>query len=492
VRYAWLVLAIFAGRFFSGAALFPEGDGDLAWQRWLGLMIRTTGRLPHVIGRETYTAPGAAWVPQEWLFSLIASLSYGAGWYLFAAVVALCATAALAIGALRALRMGATPVALAVVLLFAGCALCESFGVRAQVFALPLLALFLYFIEVDSRSAFWALAVAVVWSNVHASVMLAGPLALTAAAGSFLDERMSSRTKRTLVIGVGSLIATCCNPLGTDLPRYAVTLFLSSAKQMIIEWQRTDFSDPSFTFGALPLLLCLAALGIRGTTRWRDRSLVIVPSILMFTAVRNVPIFAIVCFPIVIRSLCTEIQVFAKNERLRETTADVYVTRLIPVAALALGIVVANALLAQARIEAGSGDRLAPALAAVRALPGKHRVLCADFAWCSFLIGSSDDRIFIDGRGDPYPVAVWNDFETIVRVRSGWDTKLRLSGTDVVVVAVTSSLEVVLALSHEWLSVYRNDTYRVWTRIPTVVLKTDECSGGRAVGCRRLDLLPTK
>jgi hypothetical protein len=473
------VLGIFLARFFATAVFFPEGDGDLGWQRWLGLTIRESARIPRALGNEAFTAPGAAWVPQEWLFSIVASLSTGAGWYVFAASAALCATAALYIGALRCARTGATGLGLAVTLALAGVALFESFGVRVQVFAWPFLALFLYCIELDSPFAYAAIAVAAVWSNVHASVMLAGPLAFTAAAGSYLDERWSRRTKRTLLIGLGALVATCCNPLGTALPRYAVMLFSSRFTNMIAEWKHTDLGDSAFYLGALPLLLILMAFGSGGAMRWRDRCIVLVTALLMFSAARNIPVFAIACFPIVARSLCAGASFLAPKEGSPETKADICAARLIPAFSALMAVIVAFFLIKQAPSEASRSNDLAPTLAAVRALPGTHRVLCADFAWCSFLLGTSRDRIFLDGRADPYPQSVWDDYGTIIGVRHGWDSPARLHGTDVIVVRRESQIEEALELSRDWRGIYGNTTFRVWTRIPAAAPAAERCAARR-------------
>ncbi len=461
-----MILAVFVARFFSTAVFFPSADGDLAWQRWLGRTIRATARLPRTIGHETFTAPGAAWVPQEWLFSIIASLSNGPGWYALAAATAIAAASALYLCAVRATRVPAAPLAVAAVLAFAGITMLGSFGVRAQVFAWPLLASFLYLIECGSPVAYGAIAVAVIWSNVHASVMLAGPLALIAALGSFLDDGWSARTRRTLIVGFGSLLATCCTPLGIDLPRYAVALFSSPFKDMITEWKHTDIGDASFTFGALPLLLALAAFGIGGSCRWRDRCIVLTTAFLMFSATRNLPIFAIACFPIVVRSICASVPRFAKPAALPVTRADAYIARFMPAFSLILAVFVGYALVVQSRAQDVPSDDLQQALGVVRALPGTQNVFCADFAWCSFLIGTERTRIFLDGRADPYPQSVWDDFAAIVRVRPGWDRTLRARGTDVVVVGVTSPLEQALELGHDWRSRYHNDLYRIWTRLP--------------------------
>ena len=77
MRYAWLVLGVFAARFFATAIAFPQVDGDLSWQRWLGGVERASHAIPRRLGAESFAAVGANWTPQEWAFSLAASYARG-------------------------------------------------------------------------------------------------------------------------------------------------------------------------------------------------------------------------------------------------------------------------------------------------------------------------------------------------------------------------------------------------------------------------------
>ena len=254
MRLAWLIIAVFAARYLVVAIAYPQTDGDLAWQRWLGAEILRTKVIPNSLGLETFSAPGAPWVAHEWLFSIGAALGQGGfGWALFAGFSAFCAIAALALSAYRAERLGASAPAIAICTAAAGIALFDSFGVRVQVIAWPLVMLFLLLLESEGPAAWLALAVAALWSNVHASAALAPVLAAVAATGALLDAR--AVTPRVLKLGgiaLGSLGAICLNPLGWHLPAYAVMLVGSPITHFIVEWRATGLDDPGFTFGALP------------------------------------------------------------------------------------------------------------------------------------------------------------------------------------------------------------------------------------------------
>ena len=467
MKYAYLVLAVFAARLFSTAIAYPQADGDLAWQRWLGQTILRTGSIPRSLGNETFSAPGAAWVPQEWLFSLGAAVSPGALWPFFAGAIALCATLALLLTARRAERRGASPIAVALGTGLAAIAILESFGVRAQVAAWPLVVGFLALIEIDGPWAYAAVPLAALWSNVHASAMLAPILAGIWAVGSFADEGFSLRVRRTAVIAAASVGAICLNPFGIGLPLYAIELFSSPFKSMITEWKHTDLGDPSFGYGAMPLLLCAAAFGIRGAGKWRDRLLLIAVAVLMFSAARNVGLFALAIMPIVAAALTREVPFLAAKDDEIPTRVDRIMAKAIPAFAVVLAAGVTYGLLQST--ERTDDGQPTHALAALRTLPGDHRVFCADFAWCSFIVEQHTGSVFLDGRADPYPEKIWNDFTTVVRLRPGWRSRLDTHHVDTVLVASDAPLEQGLQLDPDWRVAYHDKKYELWQRRATSV-----------------------
>jgi hypothetical protein len=403
-------------------------------------------------------------VPQEWLFSVLAYASGHAGWYAFAGFCAFCATAALVLVAWTAVRRQAHPYATALVVVFAGMALDESFGVRVQILAWPLLAAFLLLVESEGPAAYFAVAVVAVWSNVHASVVLAPILAGVVCCGNALDRGWNALTRRSALITILCAAATCANPLGYKIPLYAYALFSSPFKSMIVEWHRTTLGDYSFALGALPLLLCILAFGLNGARRWRDRLVLAVFAWLMFSAARNVALFALAAAPLAALALSDGVPylrarlgpVFAKRSRgfaAFETAA-----------AAALAIVVVFTIVHDERAHPTTDTQPHAALAAIEALPGVRNVLCADFAWCSFLLSSAHDRVFLDGRADPYPQVVWTDFATIVRVGQNWQQTLRRRDVDTVLVSRKAPLEQALLLAPQWRSVYVDRDFRVWER----------------------------
>lgn len=467
MRLVWAVLLVFAGRFLVTAVWYPAGDGDLGWQRWLGAEILRTHAIPRALGAETFTAPGAAWLPQEWLFGILATLARpGLPFALFGAFAAACAVGALALTALRALRRGASPIASAIVVACAGVGLVESFGVRAQVVAWPLLALFLLLLDVEGPWMWMAVPVAALWSNVHASAMLAPVLAACACIGVALEERRwNGRLRRSVLLTAACALAICCNPFGVELPRYAATLFGSPIKHYINEWKITGLGDASFALGAVPLLIGAIVFGIGARERrWKDVVVFLAFGYLLLSAARNIALFCLAAAPLVAVGLTRALP--------RAATAPA--TRLarlgrlgLTAFSIVLSAVVALSLLRSAPTDAG---RKLPtrALAMLERTPGVHHLFCADFAWCSLVLppdgGKPRVRTFLDGRADPFPFVVWTDFVGIVRVSPGWRAKLDTHRVDAVLVAVDAPLGQALALAPEWRSAYHDAGFRLYVR----------------------------
>ena len=218
------VVLIFLGRPLPhlGPLRLP-GDGDLYWQRWLGNVILHSHRLPNALGTETFTAAGASWVPQEWLFSIAVAAAHNRGAFvLFAGLVSLLPLGILLSIVARA-RGEAPSQAIGITLVFAGMALAESFGIRAQVAGWFCFAWLLYFVERRDAWRYAAIAVTLVWANVHASVMLAPLVIVGRMTGYALDRRWRDVVAQ-LPLLLGVALAICCTPLGMRLPQYALTL----------------------------------------------------------------------------------------------------------------------------------------------------------------------------------------------------------------------------------------------------------------------------
>ena len=416
-----IVLAGLAGADVVGVLGVPPSDGDLGWQHWLGVQILGNG-LPHALGSESFTATGAPWVPQEWLFSTLLALAvgHGVGW-LFALAVGSCAIVALGCVALRCARLGANPAAVAFVLIFVDVAMSQSFGVRVQVVGWSMLAAFLLALELPGRLRWTAILIAAVWANVHASAVIAPVLAAAAAAGSLAngDRRGAIRDG---ALALGSALAVCATPLGTRLPLYALELAHSPIRHWIHEWRPTAFTDLGFALGALPLIL-LAAFAVPRS--WRTIAIAAPFVYLIAIAVRNVPLTAIACAPLAAVALTSLLPSLARLRPIRSRALAAAAA-----AAAFLTVGTANAIGARGVHD----ERPLIAIARLAALPTRHRLLCEDFAWCGPAVDTGRVSVFLDGRADPFPPAVWTQYDTVIHVRDGWRRIVRRYGVDALLV----------------------------------------------------------
>ncbi|HEV3157551.1 MAG TPA: hypothetical protein VGZ00_09430 [Candidatus Baltobacteraceae bacterium] len=476
MKLVFPLLAIFAARFFVTAIAFPPLDGDLGWQRWLGESIMRTGKLPDALGAESFAAVGSPWVPQEWLFGVGAWVGRsGLGWDFFAGGIALCGVAALWFVAVRCLRREAGPLATAICTGLAGMALFESFGVRVQVAAWPFFALFLLLMDSEGLILWWSVPLVALWSNVHGSVMLAPVLASAYAVGSWIDARAWTPIVRRRFFVAGALLAaTAANPLGVRLPLYALSLFTNPIRVYISEWRRTDIAEPSFLFGSFILILIILTLwGWTARRRWCEAlpAAAMVAAALM--AARNEAICGIALAPLAAPMLSRVLERFTtafSPSASRKTRPFDSIMLLVGVV---MGALVAFALIRSPERTKEIHMPIVEIVAAA-ALPGEHRLFCADFAWCSLALDRPNLRVFLDGRADPYPIAIWKALGELHWLMPGWRADLDRYTFDEIIVEKDSPLDQALARLPDWRKVTSDGRFRLWRRAKTVRIGPDE------------------
>jgi len=456
------VVALFAARFCVAAMRGPPADGDLAWQRWLGEQILTSGKLPTSLGTETFSAPGSPWLPQEWLFGIFVAVAQRFALApAFALAVALCAVLALALLARRATAAGASPLATTLCVVFAGSAMLDSFGVRAQVVGWPLLAIFTTLLE---RDASWLLCagVALVWSNIHAGAVLAPLLAAAWSAGVGVRDRGPSRDAvRASLVAVATLFAVAMNPFGFGLIAYAASLIRSPIKDFIREWQPTSFADASFVWGALPLLAGVAVWALFEGRRAPQRlCAVLVGLALLGAAARNIPIFALIVAPYAALGFT---RVLRRLESARGAPRPLLAVAAAICVTLLAGVTEMR-LWQRTNAPAGSAQLIAQ----LAALPGTHRLLCQDYAWCGVAVGAPRIRVFLDGRADPYPLRVWDAAFRIAHGSAGWQAALQSYGVDAIVARRDTRLSTALRRAARWRTAGTSGSYELFVLRATV------------------------
>jgi hypothetical protein len=455
------------------ALRLPPIDGDLLWQRWLGERILREHALPRALGAETFTAAGAPWTPHEWLFStaLAAAADRGVAWIL-ALICALAAGAALAAVVLRCRQRGVSAALSSAAVLVCVLAMMQSFGVRAQVLGWAGLACVLWLFELEGPWVWAAVLVTVVWANLHASAFLAPAVAvLVAVAAALRDRRWSSDVRRRAALAAACAAATLATPLGWDLPAYAIALVMSPIRHSISEWGATSMASAAFITAGLPLLLALAAFGVR--TSLRDRIVATAFVVLLFTAVRNVPVFALATAPIAFAAL-------PRGRALGAVSARS--ARLVAWTTLGTVIVCVTALAASVwSVPPATVSTLpfGPTRTLLDQARTPPRVFCEDFAWCSlFLAQTVPARFFMDGRCDPYPAAVWTEYRDVLDGNRRWAAILDRRRIDAVLVRRDGALDSLLAERNgTWRSIAADAHARLYVRPALIARRPADPSG---------------
>jgi hypothetical protein len=440
------------------ALRFPPRDGDLLWQRWLGARVLHEHAIPRALGPETFTAEGARWVPQEWLFSTI--LAWGgdhrAAW-LIPLLCALAAGVAAVTIVVRSLRRGVSPLMAAAAVFLSAFSSIQSFGPRAQVFGWAGLATVVTLLETEGPWAWAAVPATALWANLHASAFLSPAVAtLFAVAALLRDRRWSPAVRRAALLAAACGAATLATPFGIDLLRYAVELSTSPIRDSITEWGVTSLHSFAFATGALPLLLILAIRGVR--TSVRDRVLAVAFTVLLFTAVRNIPVFTIVVAPIAFASLPRRDAAGSEAPGPAERRFAWFTLA----AVACCGLFMAGLTW---RDGPNSRERLpsATARALLAQAHGTPRVLCEDFAWCSVFL-DAPVRVFMDGRCDPYPVAVWRDYRDVIDGNRAWASILDRDRVDAILVRPGGSLDSLLAERSDWRRIASDHVSQLYVR----------------------------
>ncbi|HEY0381959.1 MAG TPA: hypothetical protein VGC72_07145 [Candidatus Elarobacter sp.] len=436
----WACVAAVFAWFAAIAVRFPPGDGDLLWQRWLGERILREHAIPRALGPETFAAAGAPWTPHEWLFStaLAFGAAHGAPW-LVPLACAFAASAALAMVVLRCRRRGASGALSSAAAIVCALAMIQSFGARAQVLGWMGVATIVWLLEIEGPWAWAAVPATAVWANLHASAFLSPAVAGVFAVAALLrDRRWSRDVVRHAALAAGCGAATLATPLGIDLPRYAAGLLASPIRHSISEWGATSMTSAAFVLGALPLLLILAAFGVRASLR--DRLLAAAFTVVLFTAVRNVPVFAVVVAPIAAAALASP------RVRDRAPSNLARFAAWSTAGAMTLSLLLLAALAWRSAPPADSGLPAGPVRALLAQARTQPRVFCEDFAWCSlFLREPGAARFYMDGRCDPYPPPMWRDYREVMDGNRRWAAIIARERIDAILVRRDGALDSLLA-----------------------------------------------
>ena len=486
-----VVLAAIAGQLFyigrGWSALLA--DGDTGWHIRTGEWILRNHSVP-TTDLFSFSKPGAPWFAWEWLSDVLMALVYQQ-WSL-AGVSALggCVILlSLMILFRHMLWHGANVVVVFAVLLFVVGASSVHYLARPHVFTLLLMAMSLWLVERDRRQrgkAIWLLVpLSAVWVNLHGG-FLALPASLAALAAGFgiegwMDKTQSplrwAASRRYAALAAGTAGATILNPYGIKLHLH-VARYLSSdwIRNRIVEFQAPDFrSESLLRFEVLLFAALLLGGWLLARRRVADALLLVLWGHMALMSVRHVPVFALVCAPVVAVELS---RLWAG-----------WVVRHSPHSPWSIVWTIASEMGPSFRrfslwalAVAGAVWLLTPAASRPKDFPESSfpvsmvqkestriisaRVFTTD-QWGDYLIyrGWPSQKVFIDGRSDFYGRALGDDYLALMNGRRGWENLFRKYDFTIALIPLHWPLVALLDRDQSWRKVREDKLGVLFERI---------------------------
>jgi hypothetical protein len=462
-------------------------DPDMWWHLRTGEAILAGGIPTHDI--FSFTVPEHEWVTHEWGSQVFMWLVYLAGG-LPALIVVFALLIALTFWLVYLSCVG-RPYLAAFVVLLAAITSAIVWGARPQIFNLLLTAVFVYLIErfkqevqSEERKAqrsLWLLPVlTVVWANLHSGyllgVVLIGTYAVGEAVQRFLqpgDERSLSwgSVRALFVMAVVSFGAAVLNPSGPALWLYPFETLGSPAMQAYIqEWHSPDFHVRIFW----PFVAMLA-LGVLSWVYSGKRPTA--SELLLFggtgaaglLSARNIPIFAIISTPIIVRHLLNVFTGTAAYPILSGQERIVQPARLL---GSLNGVVLVAALFGAFIWTANTiilNDEEIAKVYPVTAVDYLEESGLADrrgynsYNWGGYLIWRGV-KVVVDGRADVYGDDFLFYYRRTFELREDWQEPLAAFDVDYVLMERESPLSVVLLRDVGWQEVYADELARIFVR----------------------------
>jgi hypothetical protein len=485
---AILFVAIFA------MAVRQPADTDTWWHLKSGQLMWETGQVLRT-DPFSHTVFGQPWIDHGWLVQLLIWPAYQATD--LAGLALLLAGVVTASFALVYRQCDGKPFVAAMVTLLAAVASSVIWVVRPQIASLLLAAVVAYLLDRTKRTGnnrwLWPLPlVVVIWVNSHGGFVIAFLLMGCYLAGETLNRFTNPSPRQPhppikplLIVFLASVPAVLLNPNTVKMIPYAFqTIGIGQLQDFVQEWATPDFHNIQFHPFIWLLLLTLAVMGLsRRRADWTDLALVGLFGYMSLLAVRNIALFALVTPPVLTRHAVAALDDLAiENPRLSwlaALTHSLPSPRVRGVQALLNALLLMLVLLA-AGVKVGSDlvslqdpevwGRGLPIKAAEylhhHELPGQ---MFNTYNWGGYLIWSlfPDRPVFVDGRTDLYALnsQVLEDYSQVHWIRPGWSQVLDDYDIGYVITERTGLLDLMLAETGGWNTVYQDDVAIVYARI---------------------------
>jgi hypothetical protein len=459
----WLFLAVALP--VLAAVLAPMSSVDLTYQLRAGADIIDSRAIP-TIDTWTFTAAGVPWVDQQWGAQIVLAAVYQAtGWtglVLFRALLtAIVFGATLAI----ALRRGLDVRIAAVLTLLAFVVAAPAMALRPQLFGMACFAVALFLIigRRERPAGLWLVPLIVVlWANFHGSFILA-PVMLGLALIEDLHDRHPA-VRRTLLVGIATVIAACLTPFGPGVWTYAIGLSSNtSVTGRTTEWQPTSLRDATgvLFFGSLAAVVVLIARAGKRAP-WPALLWLGVFAAIGIVAQRGVAWWPFVAVAVVSVSL---IDRAARPTPEGSRPVNAVVAGLVVIAAIAL-LPVWRPIDPRTGVPAALITDAPPGItAALDEIAGPEAHVLNPQRWGSWIeFARPSVKVAVDSRIEFFPAEVWTAYEGVFAGVAGWDRQLDEWG---VTVAITEPTDMSLADrlgGLGWQARYEDPDGTIWVR----------------------------
>jgi hypothetical protein len=458
------------------AAMVPIGlqqpllnsDGDLARHLRHGRYMLEHGGLIRA-DPFSYTRPGAPFVGFEYGSQILYSLAERLGGLAGVAILA-----GLLVGLTYALltrfllARGVDPLLAYLTTVLAALVGAGHWLARPHLFSFVAVMLLLELLERAPRRPLLPFAALfAIWANIHGGFVygwiLIG-LYLTGSIGELLlgSDRSgwAARTRYYTLALVAAVGATLLTPHGIALHRHLVEFL---GKQYLFD-NTAEFTSPDFhEFGAklflMALLICMAALSVRGNRPSLPRLLVVCAgSAMALIAVRNMALFGLTALPVLALHMDTAWRRLPDFRGMRgrfEATAGTTATLIwtIPAMLLMLALAVGHGRVGSLELIDDRFDPTVFPVAAVGQARNAHLQgrLFSEFAWGGYVdYAWPEQKIFIDGGTDFFGEELFREYSKITRMRPGWREILAKWDISLVLLPRQSSLTHELVRDGRW------------------------------------------
>jgi hypothetical protein len=466
---------------FAMAARFPL-DSDSWWHLQSGRWIVENSAVPR-FDPFSHTRAGAPWIDHGWLPQAVFYLAFRAAGY-GGLVVLLAALVTASFYLMWRQCPGGERWLRALVFIVAAVASGIIWAIRPQMVSFLLaaaLSYLLYRFKNGATRALWLVPlVMLLWANTHGGFAI-GFLLLAAYLFGEVGNQILRREGADPGVGwpgVGQLflVTVVCililplNPNTFAMWSYPFrTVGIGVLQEYIQEWQAPDFHQ----FFLHPFIwLLLAALTAFGLAKRRadftDLTVVALFSYLSLLAVRNIPLFALLTAPIIVRYGTDAMTAWRGGGWLirQRGNAGIPALNLVLLALLLTASLARVALVVvEAGQEASEPEGLPSGAVAYLQAEAPRGRLFNDYNWGGYIIWKLPQYpVFVDGRTDLYDDALLRDYLAIYQTAPGWEAMLDAYGVGIALIDRAAPLAAALAADSAWELSYRDDIAAVFVR----------------------------